>query len=691
MTLDNPTLSRSAIALFLAACALALGGCADEADEPSSEHRVGVLPPPLIGIPISTNPLTTAELDTLNADVCDPAHMVGRRGTGVGCPDIGSWVGKRVFPGANTPAELAAYCYYNWPNGTPDATEISTLATRSVFLPENGGELAPDCRAVQPQSDAISEQIGGGLQSLFHWYAGRVGTTMFGDPGPLQPPASIATVVVDTIPQGGVTNPTSDHGLIVESVVEAFACPGADCTVDVQHQLGLPRTNQGINVVQGGVIGLQSDLARGIFFAVEDYLDLGQNAPEHLVINLSVGWEPSLFSGQDPTDATPAVDTVYDAIRYARCHGALVIAAAGNSNGLVCDEQALAPGRWEESLAPLQQSDCDAVGVSNGVFDSANYAPLVHSVGGLDGLEDPMPGTRENGMPRLAAPATHGVADLGAGPVEVRTGTSIASAVAAGAASLVWAHNPDLSPSQVMGALYSMGHDVGTETAGFGAYGGGSDVRRLDTCRALKLVCNLPGARCNDVNLPLACNTSSPTSVAALAEDIAALTDPAPNLPLDPSSFSCHQHCGAPAREVYRPPGHDPVCAESERDPTLRLTNPQPPKPACEDCLLDVSSSGDADAQLTLVSAYANETLLSASIEVLDRDTGVLHVFDITDPEQYEEETIYVVSRMEINEIASYSIPLLGFAGITNPVEPKLVLEWENLDRTEDAMILNLP
>lgn len=664
----NSPLFRPCAALLLAAGMLALGACDEESAEPSAEPRAA--------------PLDAEDLADLDAAVCDPTHMVGRRTSGTGCPPVDSWVGKPVFEGPGTPDQLKKYCDYTWTGGTPPNVQALEQYFSGV------GHVAPDCQAVQPQTDRITDEIGADLQALFHWNANRVDGAALAAAYPNASPAEISTAVVDTIPNTSPSDPTSDHGPIMASIVEAFACPsGTSCTVNVEPWLGLPRTSTGIDTVNGGVIGLQSDLARGIYRAVRDFED---SSAEHLVINLSVGWEPALFGGMVAGGPDrPSAQSVHAAILYARCHGALIIAAAGNANGFTCNEGALAPGRWEQAHAP-GMGECAGVGVPSPILEPANYAPLVHSVGGLDGRLDPMPGSREFGMPRLAAPATHAVGSLPTDAHVVRTGTSVASAVASGAASLVWAHHPQLSASQVMATLYLTGRDIGEGTADYGESGTVKDVRGVNVCGAMKLACSHPNSECNAQAEPLVCNSAAPTTIKSMVDRVKAIATAPTDVPLEPVAKSCAQTCGAPSREVYAPPGETVVCEESERDPTLRLTNPQPPDPGIADAIIDVpvASPDEAHALVTISDYYVGVQLLSAQIEIKDLATEVVHVFPINEPEGFKNEEHLGGSRMSTEAIDGYTIPL-ALGNITDIGEPRIILNFEDHEPTDDPMILS--
>ncbi len=618
------------------------------------------------------------------AIVCDPTHQVVRLSMppeadgAPSCedfPGIG-WEAEPLFASATAPVSvLDQYCRYTFvPAAGATKTDVDLLAAN---FPTDA-ELGADCQAVTPQGEVIADTIGEDLDLFFGYLAGRVDGTGLQDAYPLAARSSVQTTVVDTFPRPEPGNPISSHGPVVMSIIEAIACPqGTEgCDIEVGAALGLPRTENGINTNRGGVVGLQSDLAQGIFTALERHR---ASSSEHLVINLSVGWESVLFGGSSLTDMPPATRAVLDAIRMARCEGSLIIASAGNSTGLTCNEVPLAPGRWEEIPAPTAD-ECASMGATAFVPDSVDYRPLVHAVGGLFGPNSEMGSSREFGMPRLAAAASHAVAHprKGLPEVAIRTGTSMSAAVASAAASLVWSYRPSLTPAKVMHVLY----ETGALSPGTSDFGGGTpvDVRRIDTCSAVEFVCALPGSTCGAVGTALDCNSGTTASLSGM---VAAIEDlPASTLKIREADFATTpQTCfGACGREIefHSYFGETRSCEATERDPWARLTSPQPPKSGCNDCVL-TGTNTESTALLTVDSEFAGDALLSVDIVVLD-GAEMKHVYSLKDIDTG------LVPELEDTRVASYELPVdldgIEVRGAT------VLMTFASGAETEDPMLL---
>lgn len=602
----------------LLACTFVLGGCSVEAGAPlplpdaELEDRVGDLP----------------DEDDLVAQVCAPDHYVTILSSGTQCTDIGKWKGTRLFPTSmfyataeedSLPTEMARYCTYEWTGG--EAVPWQAFEGNPLF------EAATrDCRAITPQGDPIADALAPALRDNFRWLAGRVDATDVDSASSEADRAPTTVAVVDTFPHHEPAKPLSDHGPVMQQVIADIACPDAtNCAVDIPAYLGLPRTKDGMNTMLGGYIGLQSDLARAIYVATEQYREAADSGEAYnLIINLSVGWETGLF-GDAGTGA--AVDSVYVALERARCVGGLPIAAAGNSSGLSCSEEPLAPASWEQELRPTLQRCADLGLTDSAVQDSSGgYSPLVFAAGGLATPTESMPGTRNAGKPRLFAPASHVVA--GDPMTPSKTGTSLASAVTSGAAALVWSYHPDLRANDVMQLLYDYGAGTGS-TSDFGLPSAGPmQIRRLDVCESLAAACADPGSSCAKVPT-LSCNAPVPYT----ADDLFAIVDGlSPNR--DVPNFKggagmCNNACGLDAPLLLQS-GLTRTCAEVERDPSLFLTNPQPPEPGCTDCVL-----ADDFAALTVSDTRENEELIGVTVDVLDEVTG-RHFLYVVDPTMLE-------------------------------------------------------
>src|SRR5690606_30927345 len=149
-------------------------------------------------------------------------------------------------------------------------------------------------------------------------------------------------------------------------------------------------------------------------------------------------------------------------------HGALMVAAAGNTKNELCPEQyvgALAPARFEALAAPTG-FECWLLGhnpqwtQSYPIFagGGGNYVPLVHAVGGLDESDEMLINSRLEAMPRLAALGASGIVDPGA---EALSGTSVSAAVTSATAALLWSYRPELRPDEVMQLIYDSGWATG--------------------------------------------------------------------------------------------------------------------------------------------------------------------------------------------------------------------------------------
>ncbi len=141
------------------------------------------------------------------------------------------------------------------------------------------------------------------------------------------------------------------------------------------------------------------------------------------------------------------------AVAYARQHGVLVVAAAGNTGGAV-----LYPAACEYALAVAATDSQDARA------SFSNHGPEVD----------------------LAAPGVGIYSTWYRGNYFTKSGTSMAAPHVAGAAALIWSAYPQLSAAQVMYALTSTAQDVNGGTLllpGWDEYLGWG---RLDAGRAMR-------------------------------------------------------------------------------------------------------------------------------------------------------------------------------------------------------------
>ena len=184
---------------------------------------------------------------------------------------------------------------------------------------------------------------------------------------------------------------------------------------------------------------------------------------QHLIINLSIGWDPIKAPENDP-----GVVRIRTVLERASCLGALIVAAAGNFTG---SPGPIYPAAFESMPAP-DANRCEmltepAVRAKRAPAATmgkagARYAPLVHSVGAVDVFEKRVLVNRKWGQPRLSA---LGAAVTVAGPpgmtnTPVMHGTSVAAPIISGIASRVWAARPDLDAAGVMQVIYDGGIEL---------------------------------------------------------------------------------------------------------------------------------------------------------------------------------------------------------------------------------------
>jgi subtilisin family serine protease len=185
-----------------------------------------------------------------------------------------------------------------------------------------------------------------------------------------------------------------------------------------------------------------------------------------------------------------------------------VFAAAGNGADPSCETSRgpLTPASFEGRPAP-DAAQCRALGfTTSGAFTlpifSDRQRPLVYAVGGIDGQGRSLANARVGSRPRLAAPAVQGLAVGRDGAYTVAlSGSSVAAAVATGAAALAWSYRPELDP----GALAELLYDSGASTAEQSEFGllGGASIRRLSVCKALARACaDHLGAECPLLECP---------------------------------------------------------------------------------------------------------------------------------------------------------------------------------------------
>lgn len=617
------------------------------------------------------------------------------------CPSIPLWTGAPLFDVATPWLGSHAFhlsdasnllCLYTMEPGVSAVVAQANLdiAVDGSMVGGGGGTepvldaVTSDCEGIQPQTQApfegpdptpvpplqidpvnvsiLADALGPDLRAIFHEQVAWVPPTTVPLGGS---PVTIA--VVDTLPTTGATDPNSEHGPSLVRIIDDLLCePGALCDFHVLPILGLPRTRDGLDVVDGGYVGSFKDLAGGIVEAVERWKATPNSGP--LVINLSVGWESDPFGGV-AVEPKPTVDGVLVALEYASCHGALIVAAAGNDNGL-CSDGPLFPAAWEQRPAP-NAARCAALGVAGSQHPTdptAVYHPLVHAVGGLHVRFESMPGSRPLATPRLVADGTYVVAGSGDDLTAGHTGTSISTGVVAGVAAAVWSRDP-LRPSwEVAQLVYESGQDLVID-AQFGLVGHDPEpMRRVGMCQALDLAITTQSFPCSwepaaDLApIVLAATTVDPTPIAAISdfqfeEDCSC----------DPAVASCGPVCEASAVTAHGPFAN--MCGLTTFDPTAPFVSPQPNDPACPTCTLT-----DEEVEASLHRFYEGEAIEWIAVEVSDGVTSERYVFENVSLSPYDVTTLTLGSEVLQMNVLKASIST-KFASYSYAIVDELIIE----------------
>jgi hypothetical protein len=506
------------------------------------------------------------------------------------------------------PTQLERYCAYDYVGPEGQVTSAYAVLTTAVnnypFM--DATTLSADCRGEFEQGDLYDVSIGAELRAAFltniGWDMGAQVDLVHDDR------ETIDVAIVDTVSQEAADSPTIEpangHGLQMAALIREVDCPAgrSDCVDAVRHILAMPRNDwsSAPDWVVGGNHGSQGDLAMGVYQAVQDWrerrLDDPATSSPRLVINLSIGWEQIGNESLESTRGPHA--SVLAAMRFASCHGALLVAAAGNTKDELCPDQypgPLAPASFEALAAPTALQ-CAALGHvplwtnDYPIFATGgSYAPLVHAVGGLDEFDEALINARAEAMPRLAALGANGIVDPGA---ESLSGTSVSAAVTSATAALLWSYRPELRPDQIMQLIYAAGWSTG-ESSDF-ALTGNPSVRRVSVCAALDDACTGQSSSCP---IP-GCTATAPapdgnlSAVDAAVE--AVLADPQTNVETFQSAASAEY------------PTCEPPVGMGSND----LASPQPEIPLCSRCGLAKAGGflpNDDDLSMTIDPSYAGQ------------------------------------------------------------------------------------
>lgn len=419
-------------------------------------------------------------------------------------------------PGSNRPlihgvgSGGQGFCVYKWTgSGLPTPGDFESIHA----IPDSpilGGSAEPP-RAPQNNPGSLAsgppttfKRLSGGLEetawrALYDAHLGK-------------PQRPVKVVVIDASPVGkGILGPDrSEHGFTVCRLIGALACRdlnGPECQKQIVPSLALPLIGEIANdfsedLVNGGRTGALFHLHDALEGAIERW----DPADHHLVINLSMGWDPiKTLAGNE------LVASIKRLLQKASCKDALVVAAAGNYTG---SDGPVYPAAFEADRRP-SAPECAALGLPK-VGERTTlgrYEPLVFAVGAVDEFDQRTLIDRRWSQPRLAAlgievraPGLPGSPDL-----EPRSGTSMSTAIVSGIAAAVWTARPELDSIDVMQMVYAGGKALDGGTTSRRArtefcvgepdgpcLGENKIVRRASLCGAMAIALGMPrlGADC---------------------------------------------------------------------------------------------------------------------------------------------------------------------------------------------------
>lgn len=596
------------------------------------------------------------------------------------CPTVANWSEERVFnsPGPLT-TRLRRYCRYRVSNEMAQPVQLSNRLCQNDWPIETCfDEIEPDRMVVSTQSTPgdVEMQLLPDFKAHFLANSGAPGPIGNGTP-------NVRLTIIDTEPSGADADldgaGVADHGFGLLNLARDMLCSDTGaCDFELHSTLGLPlqrcsnaasatcqcsdpeATLTGFCSVPavGGHLGAQSDVARAIFKTMRDFETAG---PQRLVINLSLGWDPR-YGGTPPLNTAPiGVRAVRDALEYAYCRGAIVVAAAGNrTTGPDGTSGPLMPAAWEQVAAPSQAECAVIVGpltVDPSLFiANGGYRPLVHAVGAVDHTGAALR-VRPGGEPRLTAFGDHAVGDWvdpngGAIlPSGFLTGTSVGALVASAAATAAWQYRP-LRPSyEIMERVHASGQLLG-RSADFcldpqGNGCGNRTVRRANACAAIVDVCSqFSGGTCPVLN----CDTPPPAIPSIDLGQLTATFAMAPTVDVSDFRSEAVPECGR-GYVIHWPDGQprpDNPCPHNQFY-GIQVTpwaDGQPGGEVCEACINQFSSPGKyyLEADDSLVNQPRDVTVLCGGegwhVASVIQPGGKLRVIEI--PEGCETQDINV-------------------------------------------------
>lgn len=434
-----------------------------------------------------------------------------------GAPDVDPASAEAA---AALPPALRPFCLYEYKKNAPLTLEQLNAKLDSLIgkgrPPKAFERIDSGCAAVGPAAgkDSRPDSPWQDLETFFLEQVGAVEPVTVLGPRRLERghEPRVRLSFLDTQPDKADQGANSQHGYALSQIAHKIACDEAPeiagrCTAEIDYRLALPIESfdrddpekTRIDRVLGGYSGSVDFLAAAVWDALRNH---ALSPRQHLVLNLSLAWDGKIFGGLEKTVAMMpvTVQALYRALEVASCRGALVVAAAGNrGGGPGAEDGPLLPGGWERRDAPTIAA-CRAI---LGLEAQARHPPdpprvsrepLVYAAGGVRFDNSPLYNARPGATPPRVAYASQALVEGSSKPL---TGTSVATAVIATTAAVVWHHWPYLTRAELMDLLYRAGDPVARPADFYHPSSGlRPEARRVALCPALARACAELGGMC---------------------------------------------------------------------------------------------------------------------------------------------------------------------------------------------------
>lgn len=363
------------------------------------------------------------------------------------CPEVERWIAEPLFGEARS--YLGAWCAYTQQERDADASAGEELRRALAAQGAQIAEMAPD-RAIlvgAADYDELMADVTTQFDARFAALTGAVAFVGDIDPGRVRlalvddSPTSSDGQSPFTVGEGGM------HGLALANIARRMLCvgPGEGCPVAITTQQAMFPSELSTDSMAASS-GTVLELANAIVQEVEDW----DGSTQHLVLNLSLGWNP--LHGREEDDA--AFFAVKRALVYARCRGVIPVAAAGNLGGGLddADEGLILPAGWFSETVDAQtcQDEVGLDGSALGLTASTDVLPLVYSVASLSGEGQVGGLNRDNGVSPLLAMGDHAVARTPDGlTLPPMTGTSVSTLVVSASLAALLYSRPEETPASL--------------------------------------------------------------------------------------------------------------------------------------------------------------------------------------------------------------------------------------------------